>query len=176
MPSTVNTTTPARIAISEKDRATMKRGFYAFIFLIVFGPISWLLTTYWDRIPAPPRSREIKLDATPSNDLDRISAVLLRADIRLVSSKENLQISHMTFYSSSADPAEVRSFYLQAPSTPWHVAADQESKGRRVILYREMFEADSKIIVIEKRLTRDADNHVTDGPGSLIGTADLKPN
>ena len=66
-------------------------------------------------------------------------------------------------------------FYLQALSTPWYVAGEHESNGRHSIYYREMFQGDSKIIGIEKRFTRTADNQIIVGSGSIIGTADVKP-
>lgn len=166
-------THPASVAISEKDRKSMKRGLFALGFIVVFGSVGWLLTKYWDTLPSPPQSHEIPLDGRPANDPDHISAVLMRADFKLVASKANLSIIRMTFYASDADPGEVHRFYLSALSTPWHIAGDQESKGRRTIIYKEYFQSNMKIILIQRRLTRDADNHVTDGSGSIIGTADV---
>jgi hypothetical protein len=166
-------TMPASATISERDRKSMKRGLLALGFIVVFGSISWLLTRYWDTLPAPPQSHKIQLDGTPSNDPDHISAVLLRADFKQAASKEKLSMSRMTFYASDADPSEVARFYLSALSTPWHVAGDQESKGRRTIIYKELFQSDMKIILIERRLILDADHHVTYSSGSIIGTADV---
>lgn len=159
--------------ISEKDRKTLKRGAYAFGFIVIFGSISYVLTTYWDTLPAPPRSHKIVLDGTPSNDLDHISAVLLRVEFNQVQSKENLAIHRMTFYASDADANELHSFYRQALSTPWYVAADQESKGQRTMIYREMFQSDTKIIIIGKRFIRGPDKQIEVSSGSIVGTADL---
>ena len=152
----------------------MKRGLYALGFIIVFGTISGVLTKYWDTLPAPPRSHKIQLDGTKrSNDADHVSAVLMRVEFNAVKSKGNLSISNETFYSSDADPDEVAAFYRKALDVPWSVAGDNESKGRRLIVYRKMISGEMKMIVIEKRLRRDAKNQVTPDGGSIIGTTDL---
>jgi hypothetical protein len=164
----------ASSTISERDRKNIRRGLLALVsFIVVFGSISWLLTTYWDTLPTPPESHKIQLDGTPSNDPDHISAVLLRANLRQAASKEKLSMSRMTFYASDAAPSEVARFYLSALSTPWHVAGDQESKERRTIIYKKLFESDMKIILIERRLMLDANHHVTGSSGSIIGTAEV---
>lgn len=147
----------------------MKLAVFALGFIIVFGSIGWVVTKYEDALPAPPSSHEIELNGTPSNDIDHMSAVLMRADFRQMATKENIPLGHMTFYSSEADPGDVRTFYLHALSIPWQVEGDRESGRRRTIIYHKLFESEMKIIIIEKRLTRDAANHVTDGPGSIVG-------
>jgi len=159
-------------AISDKDKKTMKRGLYAFVFIVVFGSIGAILTKYSDTLPKPPRSHEIQM-TVPSNDVDRITAVLMRADFNQIASKEKLSVSQMAFYSSDANPDEAREFYVHALSTPWNVAADRDVKGQRVIIYRKMITGEMKIILIGKRFTRNADNHVSDGPGSIIGIAEV---
>lgn len=65
------------------------------------------------------------------------------------------------------------SFYRQFLSTPWYVAAVQESKGQRTMIYREMFQNDMKIIIIGKRVTRGPDQQIEVSSGSIVGTADL---
>ena len=99
--------------------------------------------------------------------------MLLRIEFNQVQSKEKLAIHHMTFYASDADANELHSFYRQALSTPWYVAADQESNGQRTMIYREMFQRDTKIIIIEKRFTRSPDKQIEESSGSIVGTADL---
>ena len=159
--------------ISEKDRKALKRGVYAFGFIVIFGSISYVLTTYWDTLPAPPRSHKIVLDGTPSNDPEHISAVLLQAEPNQVQSKEKLAIHHMTFYASEADANELHRFYREALSTPWYVAADQESKGQHTMIYREMFQSEMKIIIIKKRFMSGPDRQIEESSGSIVGTADL---
>lgn len=160
--------------IPERDRRSMKRGLYALGFIIVFGSIGGVLSKYWDTLPAPPRSHKILLDGTKSNDADHILAVLMRVEFNAVKSKGNLSSSNETFYSSDADPNEVAAFYRKALDVPWSVGGDSESKGRRLIVYRKLMSGEMKMIVIEKRLRRDAKNQVTPDGGSIIGTADLK--
>jgi hypothetical protein len=165
---------PVSATISERDRKSIRRTLLALVsFIVVFGSISWLLTRYWDTLPAPPQSHKIQLDGTPSKDPDHISAVLLRANFEQAASKGKLSMSRITFYACDADPSEVARFYLSALSTPWHVAGDQESKGQRTIIYKKLFERDMKIILIERRLMLDANHHVADSSGSIIGTAEV---
>jgi hypothetical protein len=99
--------------------------------------------------------------------------VLLRANLKQAASKEKFSMSRMTFYAPDATPSEVARFYLTALSTPWHVAVDQDSKERRTIIYKKLFERDMKIILIERRLMLDTDHHATYSSGSIIGTADV---
>jgi len=152
----------------------MKRGLYALGFIIVFGSISGVLSKYWDTLPAPPRSHKIQLDGTKSNDADHILAVLMRVEFNAAKSKESLSSSNETFYSSDADPNEIAAFYRKALDVPWSVAGDTESKGGRLIVYRKMMSGEMKVIIIEKRLRRDAKNQITPDGGSIIGTTDLK--
>jgi hypothetical protein len=100
----------------------------------------------------------------------------MRADFNQIASKEKLPVNQMAFYSSDASPDEAAEFYAHALSTPWNVAADRQVKGQRVIIYRKLITGEMKIIIIGKRSTRDADNHVSDGSGSIIGTAQVGGN
>jgi len=162
--------------ILERDRKSLNRALYAFIFIVVFGSIAGILTNYWDTLPSPPRSHKILLDASKSNDADHVCAVLMRADFNTVKSKENLDLKSESFYSSDAEVSEVAGFYRKALDVPWSVAGDTESKGRRLIVYRKMMSKEMKVIAIEKRLRRDANDQIAFDGGSIIGTADLDAN
>lgn len=153
----------------------MKRGLYAFAFIVVFGSISALLTKYWDTLPAPPQSHKIQFSGGKS-DPDRLMAQLLRADFARIKSQEKLPLTHETFYASNLDVNDVTLFYRKALDVPWHIAGDDDRNGRRVIIYREMFSGRMRIVAIDKRMTRDADNHVTIGTGSIVGTAEVNDN
>ena len=84
----------------------MKRGLIALGVIVVFGSISAVLTKHWDTLPAPPQSHEIQL-TEKSMDIDRWSAVLMRADLDKMKSQDKIPITHVTFYTSDANPNEV---------------------------------------------------------------------
>lgn len=163
-----------RILESNRKKKKMRYGFWVtFGFIVVFGSISAVLTKYWDTLPKPPQSHEIQFTGEKSMDFDHWSAVLMRADFDRMKSQDKIPIAHMRFYASDVNPNEVAAFYSKAMDTPWSVAGDKNEKRRHVIIYRKMITGEMKIIAIEQRLVRDAENHVVVGSGSIIGTAEV---
>jgi len=159
--------------LPKRDHLEIKLSLILLGVIVAIGSVAGVLTKYWDSLPVPPQSHEIQFIGEKSMDFDRWSAVLMRVDFDKMKSQDKMPITHVTFYASDASTDEVVLFYRQAMDTPWYVVGDKDVKGRHVIIYREMITGDMRIITIEKRLTRDAENHVAIGTGSIIGTAEL---
>ncbi len=158
---------------SNQDRRTMRNGLIALAVIVVVGSVGSVLQKQWDTLPVPPQSHPIQFTKSDKMDLDHWSAVMLQANFDKMKSQEKLPITNIAMYASDASPDDVREFYRTAMDTPWSVNKDEDVKGRRIIIYRKMITGEMRIITIEKRLARDADNHVAVGSGSLVATAEL---
>jgi hypothetical protein len=159
--------------VSDQGRRTMRNGLIALAFIVIVGSVGSVLQKQWDTLPAPPQSHLIQFTKPDPMDLDHWSAVLLQANFDKMKSQEKLPVTNVAMYVSDASPDDVRQFYRNAMDTPWMVNKDEDVKGRRIIIYRKMITGELRIIAIEKRLVRDAPNHVSDGSGSIVATAEL---